>query len=427
MRFGSKLLLLTIFLALIGAGFGVYFLTTQPRSLRIAVGPEGQETHQYVMALAQAAEEGRERIRFKVVDTAGAAESALLLDKAGVDLAVIRSDYDLPANGQTLIVNARRTLVLVAPVRRNGIRKLSDLKGKRIAVVQLTDSNLPLVRKLLEIVDIGTNDATLTETEAADAQERLKSGRADALIIVAPRTAPAMTSTLAALNRQVPGGIRIVPIAEAQAAADKIIGVETIDIPVSAFGNGLPKEETASLAVSYRIMARKSLSDDLAGRAAKTLYDLRTRLSRSTPQAFSAEPPDAKTGARIPTHPGATAYFEGETKSFYERYGEAILTGVWGLSIFGSGIAGFFAWAGRRKHSATGRIIEEITALTGQARIAEDAATLATIENRADAIVAEIAAGAHAGNVSSSMLESISFALEHLRSVSDGTRERVAS
>ena len=86
-------------------------------------------------------------------------------------------------------------------------------------------------------------------------------------------------------------------------------------------------------------MARKSLSDDLAGRAAKTLYDLRTRLSRSTPQAFSAEPPDAKTGARIPTHPGATAYFDGETKSFYERYGEAILTGVWGLSIFGSGIA----------------------------------------------------------------------------------------
>ncbi len=422
MRKRTSLTVLAVVLALFGLGFSAFFLSRLPRTLTIAVGPAGLETHRYVTALANSALEGRERIRFKVVTTAGAQESAQLLERSGVDLALIRSDYDLPPNGQTLIVNTRRTVVIAVPNKRTGgIQKLSDLKGKRIAVARFTDPNIPLIRKLLSVVDISESEITLIDAEPEAATEILKANRADAIVIVAPRISPVMTKTIADINKAIPGGIRLLAIEEAQAAADRILGLETIEIPVAAFGNGLPKEELKSVAVSYRIMAQRTMSDDLAGRTAKTLYDQRTRLSRQVPIAFSAEPPDGKTGARIPVHPGAMAYFDGETKTFYERYGELIFTGLWGASILGSGLAGFIAWLGRKRHGEGSKLVDEITALTASARTAS-AADLIGIEARGDAIVAHLARLRQNNHVSDAMVESASLALDHFRSVVEGMR-----
>ena len=101
----SFLIFSAILLALVGMIFGAVYASKLPRTLTIAVGPAGLETHRYVTALAQAEIDGRESVRLKIITTSGAAESAKLLENGSTDLAVIRSDYDLPLNGQTLLVN----------------------------------------------------------------------------------------------------------------------------------------------------------------------------------------------------------------------------------------------------------------------------------------------------------------------------------
>ncbi len=422
MRRRSLLPIIAILLALVGVTFGGLFLSRLPRTLTVAVGPPGLETHRYAQALAEAGIEARDRIRLKIVTTEGADASSRLMDSGKVDLAIIRSDYDLPASGQSILVNTRRLAIVMAPQRaRGGILKFEDLKGKRIAVARLTDPNLPLVRRMLAVADIGEKDAALIEVDLQELPDLLGTGKVDAAIAIVVPSAPNVTMLLPEIARRLPGGLRIVPIDEAQAIANRVTGVETAEIAAGAFGAKRPAEEITTVAISYRTVARASMSEDLAGRTAKTLYDLRTRLNRTIPIAFTAEPPDGKMGARLPVHPGAMAYFDGETKTFFERYGELIFTGLWGASIIGSGLAGFLAWIGRKRHGEGGQMVEEIGALTTAARTASPAG-LAEIEARGDAIVANLARLRTEGFVTDQLIESAGLALEHFRSVVDRAR-----
>jgi TRAP transporter TAXI family solute receptor len=413
----SFLTITAILLALTGIFFGAIYASNLPRTLTIAVGPAGLETHRYVTALAQAEIDGRERIRLKIITTSGAAESAKLLESGRSDLAVIRSDYDLPLNGQTLLVNTKRSIIIMAPQKRGGIQKLNDLKGKRVAVAILTDPNIPLVRKVLAVSELGEADVTLVESELADLPELLASGKADAAIAVVVPTASVFTDLVSTLAKRLPGGLRIIPIENAQAAADRIIGLEVVEIPAGAFGVGRPKDEISTVAISYRTMARKNMSDDLAGKVAKSFFDMRTRLSRQFPIAYNAEAPDMKTGARIPVHAGAMAYFDGESKTFLERYSELIFVGLWGVSIIGSALTGFIAWLGRKRFNEGKNLVEEITTLTASARKATTPDEITAIELRGDAIVAQLAKQRQEGHVSDALIESAGLTLDHYRSV----------
>jgi TRAP transporter TAXI family solute receptor len=422
MRSPSLLPILAVILAIIGMSFGVYFISRLPRTLTMAVGPAGLETHRYAEALAQAGIDARDRIRLRIVTTEGAEASARLMEVGKVDLAIIRSDYDLPTNGQSILVNTKRAVVVMAPQRaRGGIRKFDDLKGKRIAVVKVTDPNLPLVRRMLAVADIGEKDATLVEAELQDLPELLGTGKVDAAIAIVVPSAPNFTALVPEIAKRLPGGLRIVPMDEAQAIANRVNGVEIAEIPAGAFGAKRPVEEVATVAITYRTVARATMSEDLAGSVAKSLYDLRTRLNRTIPIAFTAEPPDGKAGARLPVHPGAMAYFDGESKTFYERYGEMVFTGLWGASILGSGLFAFVAWASRKRRGEGMGLIEEVVTLTSSARAASPD-ELQKIEVRGDAIVASIAQLRQDGDISDALIESAALALDHFRSVVEAVR-----
>ncbi len=426
MRRRSPFTIAAVVLGILGLALGSIFVARLPRTLTLAVGPAGLETHRYAEALARASADSRDRIRYSIVTTSGAAESAQLLEAGKVNLAIVRSDFELPASGQTLIVNARRLVVVAAPqLRRGGIQKLGDLKGKRIAVVRQTDPNLPLVRRILAVAEIGEGEVTLIECELADLPELLGSGKADAAIAVIVPASPHASEIMPQVAKRLANGLRFIPLTEAEAIASRIIGVETAELAAGIFGVGRPQEEVATVAVSYRTMARANMADELAGRVAKSLYDIRTRLSRQVPVAFTAEPPDAKTGARLPAHPGAVAFFDGESVSFLERYGELILTVLWGASILGSAVSAGYAWFARNRGEHGGGMIEELAALTAQARQA-DSAGIGPIEMRIDQIVAELARLRAEGEVSDTLIESAALALDHVRSVTEQARGRSA-
>jgi TRAP transporter TAXI family solute receptor len=424
MKLRSIFVAVAVLLGIAGVLLGAVFVARMPRTYTLAVGPADLETHRYAQSLARAAADARDRVRYQIVTTSGAAESARLLEEGKANLAIVRSDYDLPANGQTLIVAAKRVAVVIAPqLRRGGVQTFADLKGKRVAVVRLTDPNLPLVRRMLAVAEIAESDVTLIESELQDLPELFGAGRIDAAIAIVVPAAPPVVEAMSALGKRLPGGWRIVPLPAAEAMASRIIGLETAELAAGIFGAGRPAEEVQTVAVSYRIMARSRMPNSVAGDIAKSINDLRTRMARLTPVAFTSEAPDAKTGARIPAHPGAIAYFDGESQTFLERNGELLLTFLWGGTLLGSAVSALLAWAFRRRHDDGGRLLDEILALTAEARMGPPHA-LPRIETRIDEIVAELARRRAKGWSSDAMTESASLALEHFRGVADAVRAR---
>jgi TRAP transporter TAXI family solute receptor len=420
----SILTIVAVILGVAGLVLGGVFLARMPRTYTLAVGPAGLETHRYAEALAKVSAEARDRVRYRIVTTSGAAESARLLEEGKTNLAIVRSDYDLPANGQTLLVNTKRLVVAFAPqARRGGLQTFADLKGKRVAVVRVTDPNIPLVRRLLAVAEIGEAEITLIEAEFSEVGDLFAANRIDAAIAVIVPAAPLPAEIIPQIAKRLPGGLRILPIPAAEAMAGRVLGVETAELPAGVFGAGRPQEEVQTVAISYRTMARSTMPNNIAGDIAKSLYDLRTRLSRVAPVAFTAEPPDGKTGARLPAHPGAVAFFDGESTTFMERYSEQLLMALWAVTLVGSLVTAFFAWVTRRAHDDGGQLLDEVLALTGEARDAPPE-RLRAIERRIDAIVADLARRRARGWASENMQEGAALALDHFRSVAEAARSR---
>jgi TRAP transporter TAXI family solute receptor len=419
------LIIAAVTLALIAGSIGAWYWLTSPRIVTLVAGKEGSETHRLAAALSKASTEARSVVRFRVIVSTGAEESGRFLEERKADLAIVRSDLELPPSGQTLVINTKRALILLVPQKRGNIAALSDLKGKRIGVVRWTDPNIPLVKKTLEIAEIKEADATVTQIEGLDAADLMATNKIDAIAIVAQLTAPILTEIVLKLNRKVPGGVKLIGIDEAQALANRIQGVETFEIPAGSLGTGKPDEETDTIAVSYMTMARADMSEDMAGKIAKTIMDLRSRVGRQLPQAFAAEAPDGDSESRIPVHPGATAHFEGESKSLFERYSEPVLTGFGVLSIVGSALTGLFAWMQRNQRSAARQMLEEMAGLIGEARNVQSARDLDDIERKADALAAKISQEAGDNENAAATLQGAGLAMDQLRYVITVARSRV--
>jgi TRAP transporter TAXI family solute receptor len=425
MPFRHVLAIIAVAFALISGAIGLYYWSTLPRTVSIAAGAQNSETHRFATALGKAANEAKSGIRFQPIVSGGAEDSGRMLEAAKADLAIVRSDLELPASGQAIIINTKRSLILIVPAKKGAATELVELKGKRIGVVRWTDPNIPLVRKALAVAEIGENDATVTQVEGREAADLLAQNKLDAVAIVAQLTAPILTEIMLQMGRKVPGGVKILSIDEAQAIANRVTGTETADIPAGALGAGRPAEESDTIAVSYITMARASMSDDLAGRIAKTIMDLKPRVARQLPQAFAAEAPDSDSSSGIPVHPGAAAHFEGESKTLFERYSEPVTTAFWVISLVVSGLTAFIAWLRSKKKDEATEMLEELTTLTGEARAAKDAAELDAIDLKGDALVARLTQEVSDSDMSPAAVQGIGLAMEQLRHAGDVARRRM--
>jgi TRAP transporter TAXI family solute receptor len=425
MPFRQVLAVIAVAFALITGAVALYYWSAQPRTVSIAAGVQNSETHRFAQALSKAANDAKSGIRFLPLASAGAEDSGRMLEAGRADLAIVRSDLELPTTGQAIIVNTKRTLILIVPARRGSATELVELKGKRIGVVRWTDANIPLLRKALAVAEIGENDAAVTQIEGREAADLLAQNKLDAVAIVAQLTAPILTEIMLQMGRKVPGGVNILSLDEAQAIANRVTGTETADIPAGALGAGRPAEESESIAVSYVTMARADMSEDLAGRVAKAIMDLKPRVARQMPQAFAATAPDADSSSGITVHPGAAAHFEGESKTLFERYNELVTAVFWVVSLVVSGLTAFVAWLRSKRKDAAAIALETIAALTAEARAADSRQALDAIELRGDALVAELSQDASDSDMTPTALQSIGLAMEQLRHAAGMTRRRL--
>src|SRR5882724_13623152 len=128
----SPFLVLSAGLLLFAAVVGAVVIILRPTTLRIAVGPAGSNDQHLIQALAQRFAHDGDTVRLSVIATAGAVESLAAFAGGKADLAVARTDENMPDGTESVAILRKNVEILWAPAgpARKAPRKDSKLKIK---------------------------------------------------------------------------------------------------------------------------------------------------------------------------------------------------------------------------------------------------------------------------------------------------------
>jgi TRAP transporter TAXI family solute receptor len=419
-------LILAAGILLFGAAAGSLYLFLRPTTLRIAVGPPGSDDLKLVQALAQLFARERSSIRLTPIQTEGAVESIALLASGKADLAVARGDLNLPGNAQSVVILRKNVVVLWAPSGLPGkgskkqpapkVKSIDELAGHRIGVIGRTQANVTLLRVILSESGVNADKVTVVQFATNQIAEMARDTTLDAFMTVGPLeskiTKDAIVAT--AVSRGEP---KFLPIELSETIAKKHPLYESEEIPGSIFSSSpaRPEDKVDTVSVNHLIIAPKSLSDTVVGAFARQLIAARPQLARDLPNVPKIEKPDTDKDAALPAHDGAAAYFDGNERTFLERYTDYI----WAVILVVSGLGSVGAWLRqywRRDEREQYELHRDnLLDLIAKARQADSVEALETMQSAADDVLREALECYEDGAIEEGDLAAIGLALDQFR------------
>ncbi|MBN8532975.1 MAG: ABC transporter substrate-binding protein [Rhizobiales bacterium] len=365
----------------------------RPTVLHVAAGPVGSSDVRVIVSYLQAFQRERADVRLRLVLAESPADAAAKLESRRASLAIVRSDIAIPAKSSTVAI-MRKEAVFFLTRPGSGVSQIPDLKGKTVGLVRTSAANERIFSQVLAQNDISIGDITRVSGTPPEMQQAVQEGRIDALFFVTPlneRVIRAALQTFPKVEGQSPG---LLAVSEAEALVADHPALDTVEILRGAFGANpvLPESAMTTLAVTHRLVAHNELSESVVSELTRLLVTLRPQVVREAPQANQIDLPSTEDrAARLPTHPGAVAYIDGETKTFFERYGDYIYIGIMGASILGSALAALFSTLMRRPESAApDQLMRDLVAEMDRVRQAETTEALDAIEEETEGMIARL-------------------------------------
>jgi TRAP transporter TAXI family solute receptor len=353
---------------------------SRPVDMKVAVGPVAGDDHALLTGLARRLATAKAAIRLTIVPSEGPVHAARSLENGNADLAVIRADLPIPGAARAIASLRKNAVIIIARKTRNSIENFGDLKRRKLGVVGSGGANDRLIDRLAAHYGFSAADVTRVPLTRDEAPEALRDAKVDALLAVGPLHGHG----LAAFNTEVARVLRGAPIyvgIDAAAIAKIAPEYESDDIPKGTFRSSptSPPEDITTLFFANVLVAKSAMSEETAATLTRLIFDARVALQTEYPMARLIEAVSTDKDAAVPIHPGAAAYYDGEEKGFFERYGDALFYGPMLFSIIGTiMLAGFryltrddtFALADRltrlrqlAKDGAHAHSLDEITVL----------------------------------------------------------------
>jgi TRAP transporter TAXI family solute receptor len=396
----SPFLAIAAALLLLPAIAGGAFVTLRPTTLRIAVGPAGSTDQQLIQALAQTFAREGSSVRLSVVTTAGAVESIAALGRGKADLAVARTDEEMPEGTESVAILRKNVVVLWAPAsssrktnRKDGkskIKAIDDLPGHRVGVVGRTEVNVTLFRVILKESGVSPDKVEVSQFNTDQINEMVRDNAIDAFMTVGPLdskiTADAITATA-----HVRGEPTFLPIDVSEAIASRHPLYESEEIPGSAFTSSpaRPDDTVETVGVNHLIVAPKALSETTVATLTRQLFAAKPSLAREIPSAAKIAKPDTDKDAALPAHPGAAAYIDGTERTFMDKYSDYIWGAVLLFSLLGSATAGVRHYIKRDERRLNTLHREKLVAAIAEVRNSEALEQLDALQREADDILRE--------------------------------------
>jgi TRAP transporter TAXI family solute receptor len=373
-------------LLIAGAGLFGYRYAMRPVTLTVAAGSIDGDAVRTMSALAGKINSSNATVRLKVVDAQTALGAAAALATGQADLAIVRSDLGDLSAGRSIVILTHAVVLLIAPVG-SPVKAVDDLKGKTLGVVG-GPINRPVAEMLIKSFDLGRAGVQIKDLMPGEVRPALQGKQVQAVLAVVPiteRYVTALRSFMTDGKRQ-PTLIAI-ESAEAIAAVEK--AYESHDLPKGTIKGSpaIPDEDLTTLRVPVHLVARKSLDNDTASALAKALMESRRELISEFPLVSQISAPGTDKDENIPIHPGAKAYFEGEEKSFFDKYGDQFFYGSILLGSLASLLAGIWNFVLGGSSKPGGQLVRRLNELTARIRAAKSEQELQAIDDEINTLL----------------------------------------
>ena len=372
-----------------GASLFAYRWYFRPVTLSIAVGSLDGEAPKVVSAIASRLAATNAPVRLKVVETAGALESANAFASGKTDLAVVRGDVGDLSQAQAIVVLAEAVALLVAPPG-SSITDMTGLKRVTVGVVG-GEVNQKVVSVLTKEYGLDRANVVFKNLAPADTRRALDSKEVRVLLFVLPLTEKYLSLVRGLFPQNPKTAPVLIAIENAGAIAEKERAYESFDIPKGTLRGSppIPDDDLTTLKVSYYLVAHKKLDNDLMAEFTQSFTSARRDLLSEQPILAQVKAPDTDPGAFLPVHPGAAEFYNGNQQSFLDRWSNAIFLTPMALG----GLATILAAAWKFLRSGELKTKEEaldlLYALGQRIRSAKTESELLEIEDRIDAILRE--------------------------------------
>lgn len=380
-------------LALILAGaivFAAYWRLIGPTYLTAAAAPPQGEETRLLDAFSQSLAQGRRGLRLTVTTVDRLEEAAQRMETGASELAIVRPDVSLPANGLTVAILRQEAVIILHPAAQK-LETVADLAGKTLAVLARDESDESAIRALLEFYDVA-GSVRIERIEEDQAASALPRAKAAAAAFVATPGSPESSRVAKAIVNAFGKSVSLLDVAQADAFTASRPVFSAIKIPAGGVlaSPVLPKEEATAVAVSWRLMARSGLDRGPISTLTERLFEGRTALARASRAANTMKAPEADdaTSAVLPNHRGALDYFNREQLTFMDRYGDWLWFGLFAAG----GVSSAFAWIGqlftRRRREIIDDGMKRMCRILAEARKAETPEQLAELSLEIDRLVA---------------------------------------
>jgi TRAP transporter TAXI family solute receptor len=399
-RKGAPFLVLAAGLLLFAAAVGAAFIMLRPTALRIAVGPAGSDDLQVVQAMAQTFATEGASVRLSVTTTAGPVDSLAALAAGKTDLAVGRTDEEMPEGTSSVAIMRKNVVVLWAPAGaprkapkkeiKTKIKTIADLAGRRVGVVGRTKVNAALLGVILKESGLDPDKVQVAQFGTDQINEMVRDPTIDAFMMVGPSDGKSLLEAITATAR-LRGEPTFLPIDVSEAIAARHPLYESEEVPGSTFTTSpaRPDDTLETVSVNHLIVAPKSLSESAVGALTRQIFAAKPDLARQVAAASKIEKPDTDKDAALPAHPGAAAYIDGTERTFMDRYSDYIWGVVLLFSVLGSATAAVRHFIKRDERRLNIVHRERLVAAIAQARRIETIEALDTLQCEADDILRE--------------------------------------
>jgi TRAP transporter TAXI family solute receptor len=397
------------------------FYGLQPATLRIAVGPPGSDNGKLIQAIAQAFARERHFVRLQPVVTDGAADSAAALGQAKVDLAVIRTDLNVPKDAQSVAIFRKNLVVLWVPNRLSSktprsdssVKKIENLTGRRVGIIGENQANVDLLKRVLTESGVAPEKVEILQFGSSEIGETLRNQKIDAFMAVGPIDGRITLDAIASTTRA-GSSPTFLSIDAAEMVALKYPVYESSKIPVSALGANpsRPDRDVITLGVNHLIVARNAVSDTTVTAFTKQLFAIRHSLQSDLPGVTQIETPDTDKAAAIPAHPGAAAYIDGTERSFLDRYSDFMWLGFMVLSGLASGGAWLRSYLRRCELTHNVSLRNRLLDMIAAARERESIEELDEMQKEADEFLRDMLNRFENGTLAEETLSAFNIALD---------------
>ena len=322
------------------------------------------------------------------------------------------------------------------------IERVADLVGKRIGVIGRSQANVDLLKIILK--QYGISPDTVVELKPDDDPKKIitlpeqiaivhfdpfsvataiKDAKVDAIMAVGPVSSPITATAILAATRSKESPT-FLSIGAAEAIAQRFPMYEATEIKAGAFGGAPPKPEddTDTISFSHYIVARRALSEDTVGDFTRLLFSIRQSLAAElsserseTMPPLKIEVPSTDKDAPVAVHPGASAYFTGDQKTFFDRYSDLMYWGLMLFSFSGSAIAGIVGFTKVDDRVRRLKVLERLLEMTKAARHADTAEALDELQTETDEILAEMVREVENDSLNEAAIMAFSVTLEQLQ------------